>query len=64
VCDSPTWLMVIGSKEAVMDGIANFDNRANHTFAETLFVAYLFEESNTANENDLMTKDLDLEDGT
>jgi hypothetical protein len=63
MCYSPTRLMVIGRKETVMYGMPDFNNRANHTFAETLFITYLFEESNTTNENNLMAKDLDLEDG-
>jgi len=63
MCYSPARLEIIGRKETVMDGMPDFDNRANHTFPETLFVAHLFEESDAANENNLLAKDLDLEDG-
>lgn len=58
------WLVVTGSKEAIVDGVTDFDHRSDHALAEAFLVVYLLEEGAAANRDDLMAKDLDFQDRT
>lgn len=61
--NSPARLVIVGSKQTVVHRISDCDDRAGYALAEALLVADFLEDSDVADENDLVAEGIDLEDG-
>lgn len=62
--DTPALLVVVCCEQTVVHGISDFDYWSCNTLAEPGLVANLFQQSDTADEDDLMAESIDLENGS
>ena len=61
--DTPALLVVVCGEQTVVHGISDFDYWSCNTLAESGLVANLFQQSDTADENDLMSESIDFKNG-
>lgn len=61
--DTPALFVVVCCEQTVMHGISNCDYWSRNTLAESGLVANFFQQSDTADEYDLMAESIDLENG-
>lgn len=61
--DTPALLIVVCCEQTVVHGISDFDYGSRNALAESGLVANLFQQSDTADEYDLMTESINLENG-
>lgn len=61
--DTPALLVLVCGEQTVVDGISDLDHGARHTLSESGLVANLFQEGDAADKDNLVTQNIDLENG-
>jgi hypothetical protein len=61
--DAPALLVLVCGEQTVVDGISDLNHRACHTLSESGLVANLFQEGDAADKDNLVTQNINLENG-